>query len=282
MRRYVIPIFILIVITALFAYYWYGRNKERDLLILYGNVDVRQVELGFRVGGRVVDMPFQEGDFVEAGILMATIEKQPYEDQSLQASAALASAKISMENAARIYKRRQELIADGSVSKEDLEDTMTSQEVAEANLKQAEAAYGVALKNLHDIQLFAPSDGTILTRIREPGSVVREGDPVYTLSLISPIWVRAFISEEGLGLIYPGMKAQVYTDSRKEYAYQGHVGFISPVAEFTPKTVETTQLRTDLVYRLRIIVDNPDWGLRQGMPVTVKLPYDSRTSEEKR
>ena len=85
------------------------------------------------------------------------------------------------------------------------------------------------------------------------------------------MWIRAFVSEEGLGLIYPGMPAEIYTDSRKDYAYQGHIGFISPVAEFTPKTVETTQLRTDLVYRLRIIVDNPDWGLRQGMPVTIKL-----------
>ncbi|MAW82513.1 MAG: secretion protein HlyD, partial [Parvularcula sp.] len=53
--------------------------------------------------------------------------------------------------------------------------------------------------------------------------------------------------------------------------YKGQVGFISPVAEFTPKTVETRELRTALVYRLRIIVDNPDGGLRQGMPVTVTL-----------
>lgn len=282
MRRYVLILLILIILGALLVYFWYGRNRERDLLILYGNVDVRQVELGFRVGGRVVDMPFQEGDFVTVGTLMATIEKQPYADQSLQAMAAVESAKVSLQNAERIYKRRQELIGDGSISKEDLEDTMSQHQIAGANLKQADAAYGVAQKNLHDIRLFAPSDGTILTRIREPGSVVNQGDPVYTLSLISPIWVRAFISEEALGLIYPGMAAEVFTDSHKGYAYKGHVGFISPVAEFTPKTVETTQLRTDLVYRLRIIVDNPDWGLRQGMPVTVKLPYNSRPAEDKR
>jgi HlyD family secretion protein len=70
------------------------------------------------------------------------------------------------------------------------------------------------------------------------------------------------------------MEAEVYTDTYRGKVYKGKVGFISPVAEFTPKTVETTELRTDLVYRVRIYVDNPDQGLRQGMPVTVELPLE--------
>ncbi len=138
-----------------------------------------------------------------------------------------------------------------------------------ANLAQAKAALGVAITNLKDTKVFAPHEGTILTRIREPGSIVNVGDPIYTLTLTDPVWIRAFVSEPQLGLIYPGMKAEVYTDSKQTYT--GHIGFISPVAEFTPKTVETTELRTDLVYRLRIIADNPDKYLKQGMPVTVKL-----------
>lgn len=281
MRRTLLIILTLVaLLVALFAYYsWQKKNRERDFLVLYGNVDVRQVDMGFRVAGRVVDMPFWEGDLVRAGDLMATIEHQPYQDQTSGASASVESAKVSLENAGRIFKRRQDLIGDGSVSKEDLEDSMTSHQVADSNLKQAQASYGVAAKNLRDTAIYAPSDGTILTRIREPGSVVKESDPVYTLSLLSPIWIRAFVSEEQLGLIYPGMEAEVFTDSRKGYAYRGKIGFISPVAEFTPKTVETTQLRTDLVYRLRIYVDNPDWGLRQGMPVTVHLPLKPREVE---
>ena len=129
------------------------------------------------------------------------------------------------------------------------------------------------------MKAYAPNDGIILT-IREPGSVVREADAVYTLSLISPIWIRAFIAEPDLGIVFPGMEAEIYTDTKKGTPYKGHVGFISPVAEFTPKTVETTQLRTDLVYRLRIIAENPDQGLRQGMPVTVKLYRNSLRSDE--
>jgi HlyD family secretion protein len=67
------------------------------------------------------------------------------------------------------------------------------------------------------------------------------------------------------------MPAEIYTDTPGGKIYIGYVGFISPVSEFTPKTVETTQLRTDLVYRIRVYAENPDLGLRQGMPVTLKL-----------
>ena len=167
----------------------------------------------------------------------------------------------------------------GGISDQDYDDAISSRDVFSANLKEAQAALGVAQTNLNDTELYAPADGTILTRIREPGTVVRQADPIYTLSLLSPVWVRAFVSEGQLGLIYPGMPAEVHTDTPGGQVYKGHIGFISPVAEFTPKTVETTQLRTDLVYRLRIIADNPDQGLRQGMPVTVKLPLRSQAAK---
>jgi HlyD family secretion protein len=77
------------------------------------------------------------------------------------------------------------------------------------------------------------------------------------------------VPEPQLGRIYPGLPVLVYTDTSPETPYEGQVGFVSPQAEFTPKSVETTSLRTDLVYRIRVIVANPDKGLRQGMPVTV-------------
>ena len=83
--------------------------------------------------------------------------------------------------------------------------------------------------------------------------------------------MRAYVGETDLGRIRPGMAAEVTTDSAPGKVYHGQIGFISPVAEFTPKAVETRELRTDLVYRLRVIVDDPDQGLRQGMPVTVAL-----------
>jgi HlyD family secretion protein len=98
------------------------------------------------------------------------------------------------------------------------------------------------------------------------------------LQLLSPVWIRTYVTERDLGRIRLGMPADIYTDSRPNKPYHGQIGFISPVAEFTPKNVETTNLRTDLVYRLRVIVSDRDYGLQQGMPVTVKLKLKSKDS----
>ena len=102
------------------------------------------------------------------------------------------------------------------------------------------------------------------------------GATVYTLSLQKPVWVRAYVAEPQLGLIHPGAAVQLFTDTRPGQPYDGQVGFISPVAEFTPKSVETPELRADLVYRFRVIVTNADAALRQGMPVTLRLPEAMR------
>ncbi len=275
MKKTLLFLIIIIIIIILFSLYKYKshflKEGDQDHLILYGNVDIRQVDLGFRVSGRVVTMPFQEGDFVQKGSLMATLDKQPYQDQVRQAEAKIVSAKASFENAIQLLERRNILVGTGGISQQDIDDAIASKKMNHANLLEMEAALGVAMTNFQDTELYAPDDGTILTRIREPGTVVRAADPIYTLSLISPVWVRAYVSEPRLGLIYAGMQAEVATDSPDGKIYYGHIGFISPVAEFTPKTVETTQLRTDLVYRLRVIVDNPDHLLKQGMPVTVSL-----------
>ncbi len=284
-RLFFLLIFCLLIGGVIFLYrnYFQEKNKDPNLIILYGNVDVRQVDLGFRVKGRIESMPYQEGDYVPQGSLIATLDKQPYIDLVLQARAHVESVKASLKNADLLLERRRTLVGTGAISSEEYDDAISSRDVLAANLKEAEASLGVALTNLHDTEIYAPNDGTILTRIREPGAVIREADPIYTLSLISPIWVRAFVAEPLLGAVYPGMRAEIFTDTKGSPVYQGHVGFISPVAEFTPKTVETTQLRTDLVYRLRIIADNPDRGLRQGMPVTVKLrrkPLEPQDNQE--
>ncbi len=89
------------------------------------------------------------------------------------------------------------------------------------------------------------------------------------------MYVRAYVGEPDLGRIAPGLKVRVHTDSSRK-VYQGQIGFISPRAEFTPKTVETADLRTDLVYRLRVVVSDADAALRQGMPVTIEV--DTRTA----
>ncbi|MBP7074587.1 MAG: efflux RND transporter periplasmic adaptor subunit [Rhabdochlamydiaceae bacterium] len=262
---------ILLVIIITLINLILREKKNPNELTLYGNVDVRQVDIGFRVPGQVTDLMFEEGDHVAQGKLMTTLDQTPYDSQLKEAIANLKAVEVNLENAEVLVRRREELIRVGGVSQEDLDNARTNRNQLIANLVQAESAVQIAEDNLKYTEAFAPTDGIILTRIREPGTVVNPADPVYTLSVTSPVWIRAFVDEPHLGQVYYGMPAEIYTDIENGNVYTGTVGFISPVAEFTPKTVETTQLRTDLVYRLRIYADNPDRSLVQGMPVTVKL-----------
>lgn len=278
-KRVWIPIYILaLIIIVLITYrlFFHPTRDGNNTLVLYGNVDIRQVDLGFRVEGRIDQMFVDEGDPLVAGQLIATLDTQPYQDEAKRAEANLATVQINLENATKLYQRRLDLYEAGAVSREDLEDSETVYKSLIAQELQAKAALGVALTRLHDTKVYAPVDGWVLTRVREPGAVVKVSDPVFTESVKTPVWIRAYVNEVNLGHIYPNMRARIYTDSHKNKVYNGHIGFISPVAEFTPKTVETTDLRTDLVYRLRVIVDAPDLALRQGMPVTVELLFDDK------
>ena len=91
--------------------------------------------------------------------------------------------------------------------------------------------------------------------------------------------VRAYVSEPDLGKLRPGTVATVTVDSFPERHFEGWVGFVSPVAEFTPKAVQTEELRTSLVYEVRVFVKDPADDLRLGMPATVHLPLEEQKSE---
>lgn len=280
LRKFFIFLILMLLIGAgVYLYLKEQKTHNVNEIVLFGNVDVRQVNLGFRVSGLVKEIYFEEGDTVPAGSLVGILDQQPYLDEVKKEKANVASIRATLNNSDILLKRRTELISDGSISQEDLDNARSNQTVLLANLSSAESALNIAISNLSFTECYAPTEGTILTRIREPGSIVNPGNPIYSLSITSPVWIRAFIPEQYLGIVYPGMPAEIHTDTRGGPVLKGQVGFISPVAEFTPKTVETTQLRTDLVYRLRIYADNPGKNLRQGMPVTVILEKNAPHSE---
>jgi HlyD family secretion protein len=107
------------------------------------------------------------------------------------------------------------------------------------------------------------------------GAIVQAGQTIYTVALNDPVWIRAYVPQPRLGRIKPGMPVKIEIDSAPGKQFDGTVGFISPEAEFTPKSVQTEQVRDDLVFRLRIVAKDPDNVFRQGMPVTVRVPEAS-------
>lgn len=233
---------------------------------------------------------------VDAGAAALAMLEQGSRAEDIELARAEVAKAVAAATLARTTLDRQVALADSDVASHQVHDTaqadydeaLSAQRGAEATLAlalagprpeeiaQARAAlaaarstFSMAERRLSDAVLTAPSVGMILSRVREPGSIVAAGEPILTMALTSPVWVRSYVDEPDLGRIAPGMTAEIRTDSGG--VYSGQIGFISPVAEFTPRSVETKALRTSLVYRLRVIVTAPDDGLRQGMPVTVIL-----------
>ena len=334
-KRLVIILGIVAVlsIAGWFLYQQFTATPQR-ILTLQGNIDIRQVNVGFRVTGRVKEMKLEEGDVVHAGDLIATLDDVPYQDQVglaeaqvaqaqanyskmvngyrpeeiEQAKAQLAQAKANYQNALRYFERQDALQQSHVISKSDYDNALASRDSlkgqvdlsqanlnlelagnrfedidsAKAQLENSKANLATSRQNVDDCKLFAPVDGVIITRAVEPGTIVSTSSVIYSICQNEPVWVRTYVDERDLGRIYPGMKALVYNDTDPNHPYVGQIGFISPVAEFTPKNVETRELRTDLVYRLRVIIAKPDRYLRQGMPVTLRMVDEHHEPEQPR
>lgn len=262
--------FLLVVLLLAGGVYYYNRPQTEQPLVLYGNIDIRQVNTAFRVGGRLETMNFEEGDIVHKGDVLATLDDDTFINAQNQADAKVAQAAAALENAKRINRRKQALCRTKNASQQDCDNAQASEQIAAADLEFAKSGADIAQTALSDTSLKAPADGVVLIRIFEPGSMIAAGTPVYTISLNGKMWVRAYIKETELGRVKIGTPVKISTDSNDKI-YNGHIGFISSVAEFTPKSIETASLRTDLVYRLRIVIDDADDYLKQGMPVTIKL-----------
>jgi len=182
----------------------------------------------------------------------------------------LDDAKAGAEMAdARVAVNRQALdLALAGPRREDVQE-------AEARLKMQEAQLALLRQQMADAELRAPLDSVVRSRIAEPGEMASPQKAAFTLAIVDPKWVRAYIAESDLALVHPGMRAGVAVDAFKNRRFEGWVGFISPVAEFTPKSVQTEELRSSLVYEIRVFVKDPGDLLRLGMPATVYLALAS-------
>ncbi|MBO7726675.1 MAG: HlyD family efflux transporter periplasmic adaptor subunit [Thermoguttaceae bacterium] len=319
---------LLIAAVAFGLFKWHAYQLSRDQgadqsLTFYGNVEIRRVNLGFRISGRIEEIMFEEGDRVRKGDKIALLDKAPvqarldaaraqldlaganlellengYRKQEIdQARAKLDELRATLVFAEADLERDNSLVGSGGISANDRDKSLSFRNETAAKIAQAEAnlslleegyrkediaaaraqkAQAEAEKRdaeiaLADTELISPSDGILLNRVEETGAVVQNGQTVAILSLDTDVWVYVYVDEPDLGKLSPGGKVFIRTDS-SDKVYTGQIGYISPEAEFTPKNVETEKLRTDLVYRVRIIADAPDNGLRQGMPVTVTIP----------
>jgi HlyD family secretion protein len=325
-KKILVPVLILGAVVAVLILQPWRTTEASDEIVLYGNVDLRQVALAFKGSERVQEMRVEEGDSVVPGQVLAVLDttmltlrirqaqaqvrvqqeglnrlrsgSRPQEIAQTEAASTAAQAELNQARQQLQRVRNINVETDGqAVSQFDIESAEARFAIAEANLNRAQQVQALSIdgpanediaradamleaanaelavleQQLDDAQLRAPIAAIVRSRLLEPGDMASPQRPAYNLAITQPKWVRAYISETHLGRVLPGQSASVSTDSHPDQSLEGSVGYISSVAEFTPKTVQTEDLRTSLVYEIRVRVDDPDNRLRLGMPATVRL-----------
>ncbi len=217
-----------------------------------GTIEVTDIDIGSKIAGRVTYIPFNEGEKVGKGQIVAKLDYNELDAQRLSAAAYLGNARSNMDRIEKLYRG-------GSVSRKDYDQVLTAFRVASANYELVSAAIDNAV-------ILSPIDGIILEKNLEIGEMAFPGTPIVTAADLSKVWIKIYVTQPNLGRIKLGQKASLFIDTFPGRPFNGKVVAISNRAEFTPKTIETRDERTKLMFAIKIAADNPDQILKPGMP----------------
>lgn len=253
-----------------------------------GRLDTESLEISLREAEASLSALTAEQSLKHEGYRKEDVEAQRRSVESLEAQ---------LSSARRTAQRQKNLLSRNVTTAQAAEDALYRAEslskelaAARAQLKALEAGFRPQEIAAADAQvdaararvdalryqiekasvLKAPVSGLVRTRAAEPGDMASPSRTVYRLSIVDPKWVRCWVPEVRLGLLKEGSPALVRTDTTDPV--EGRVAHVSSTAEFTPKTVQTEDLRTVLVYEVKLIVPDPENRLRLGQPVTVEFP----------
>lgn len=331
MKKKVILIAILLLAVAAIA--WFAARRTGDngsTVAVSGTIEVTDVEVSFKVPGRVRERLVDEGELVKAGQIVARLDDddlrldvaQREQDREVlaanlrelengfrkediaRADAAVGRVKADAERLKADFARQETLFQREVISRRDfdaakaayessraaLREAVAQQELmhrgprreqidaARARLGQSREALELARTRLGYTTLSSPMAGLVLAKHVEPGEQVAAGTPIISVGDMANTWMRAYIAETDLGRVKVGQKARVKSDTWPDRRYEGTVSFISPEAEFTPKSVQTEKERVKLVYRIKITIPNPTMELKPGMPVDAEIATGGRES----
>lgn len=282
MLKKVIPILVL-ALGLLFVLIYFQSTKnshQKGVLSGSGTIEATEVEISSKLAGRIEVITKEEGDSVEKGALLAQLEHKELSAQLKVAEATIkvteaqiAQAKTNLKNLEDNLKRIGALFKSGSATQQQLEDIQTKTDAArdqvrslEFSREQAAAQKNYIQAQVDNAKIFAPMAGRIIKKTAEAGETVFPGSPILTLADLSKLTLKIYLKETEVGKVQLGQPAKVKVDSYPGQEFDGKVSFISPVAEFTPKNIQTKDERVKLVFAVKISIPNPDERLKPGQP----------------
>jgi HlyD family secretion protein len=270
-KRLIIAGIILATVTVAALAYHLVDNRDQGGMALSGNVEVTEVNVAFKIPGRVTTLFSDEGRQVRAGDKIALLDNAEYITQVAQSRAVLDNSKAQLEKAKNDYARTEMLFKKEVMSAQQMDAAKTAYDVALAQIQQSSAQLRTSEVRLRDAVLFAPVSGVVLRKNVEAGETVPAGTPIFTIGDLENPWIKVYVKEDKLGLVKLGQIAEVRVDSYPAKKYAGEVTYISSEAEFTPKNVQTQEERVKLVFGVKVKVQNQNNELKPGMPADVRI-----------
>lgn len=279
-----------------------GNIEAHQSVLSFTDVEAPIVYLPFDEGkdvkagtvlARVDDQSYQQQLKIDSAELHVAGQQVAVAKSNLSAARnTVVSDRLDLAQKRKDYRRAKAQLPSGAVSRQAYDLALTAAEQAAATLARDQALVQVANDNidlaranlaaaeskvrldqvtLSYTTLRAPFSGVLAVREAELGEIAAPGVAIYTLADLDHVWLRGYVNETNLGQVRLGEPAAVTTDTYPHKVYHGRIGFIASQAEFTPKTVETHQERVQLVYRIRIDIENPTHELLPGMPAQATI-----------
>lgn len=286
MKKSVLAWAALLVVIIVAGVAWWQISRQSDLpegiSRSNGRIEAERIAVATKLAGRVAEVLVEEGDWVEQGQLIARMDTADLEaelkqaqatvvqarQQKLQAEALLAQRRSELTTAETNYARVEQLAADGFRSQAELDAQRTVLDsakaalasaeaglpLAEASIEVAEAAVEGVQSLIDDSSLVAPRAGRVQYVLNHPGEVVAAGASVVTLTDLSDMYMTIYLPSRDAARLAIGGDARIILDAIPEYVIPATVTFVSSTAQFTPKSVETSEEREQLMFRVKLTI----------------------------
>ena len=278
----------------------FGCSQEDESQIYgSGTIEATEIVVSAATAGEIIRLTADEGMPVRSGDTLAVIDHKKLMIQRALNEAQVKEldvnyivaqknkqqAALQLENQKKKYDRIKSLLKKESATQQQYDDSYTAYEISETQWEAAENQLIIVqakrdqlliqnrliLSQIDDAKILSPADGIILKRYHETGEFVTPGMALYRIANLTTVWIKIYISEAQLGKIMLNQRAALTIDSFPEKPFTGKVVWISPKAEFTPKNVQTQEARLDLVYAVKINIENEAGKLKIGMPADVEI-----------
>lgn len=300
-RRHLIIGLIILVAIGVWAYLRSPGDPRPGILDASGRIEGDQAAVGAKIGGRIVRLPIREGQALEDGQLIAELSSEQAtaklqeaehnlhmaREQLGAAQAGLAEAEADRDRAEKDYARYRELLAEGAIAPQVVDQARAAFEaakagrkgaakqieVAVARIQSAEAGRALAQANLNDTKVTAPFAGTVLRKLVEEGEVVAAGTPIVTFVDLSKLHVKVYLPEREIGKVKLGDSARVYIDAFPRRFFEATVAEVAQQTEFTPRDIHMKDERVKLVFAVKLALANPEGLLKPGMPADARIRW---------